>query len=263
MQLQDLKNKWAVVTGASSGFGIAYARILAQNGIHLFILARRKENLEALAAELKLKYKIECICLCVDLAIEQERSNCFEVILQKNTDLRIWINNAGFGIHGEFINNQWHDLEKMIAVDISAVTHFSHLFVQKFKNQTQQKVYLMNIASIGAFQSSPCYAAYAAAKAYVLSFTEAISYELKNTHIIVTAFSPGITATEFFSVSGQQIGKLQEWAMMDTHKSAHIALEAMLKEKSAIPGLLNNINVFLLRLIPRRWQHAIVYQIMK
>ena len=120
------------------------------------------------------------------------------------------------------------------------------------------------MASIGAYQPSPTYATYSAAKAFVLSFSEALSYELRHTHVKVTVVSPGVTATEFLQVSGQTPTFYQRLAMMTSDKVARVGVRAMLKGKtSTIPGLVNSLPTFSLRFMPRRAQAAVASRLMK
>lgn len=260
--MYPVKNQWVLITGASSGFGKDYAEILAAAGAKLILTARRKEALSGLAADLQSRFGTECLVLPADLSVKEERLRLVETIQKQKIELEVLINNAGYGLFGEFANTDWQKTENMLELDIQALTHLTYLVLKDM--QKRRRGYIMLVASVGAYQPSPTYAAYAAAKAYVLNFGEALHYELRNSGIVVSVLSPGVTATEFLSVSGQSPSLYQKIVMMQSRPVAESGLRALFRgTPSYVPGWINKISIASVRLIPRRWQPALVWLLMK
>ena len=150
----------------------------------------------------------------------------------------------------------------MLDLDIVSLVHLTKLFVKDMVERDFGRI--LQVASIGAYQPTPTYATYSAAKAFVLSFGEALNYELRHSQVRVTVISPGVTATEFLEVSGQRPTLYQRMAMMPSRKVAQAGIRAMIKGRpSVIPGLVNSIPTFSLRLMPRRAQTAVANLLMK
>jgi short-subunit dehydrogenase len=191
---------YAVITGASSGLGTEFARTFAEKGLNLFIVARRRERLIELAAEIKSRYGVEVEIMTADLSVREERDS----VLARTAELpvAVFVNNAGFGDCGVFTET---DLDKdlsMIDVNVSAVHHLAKGILRQFNRQG--KGYLLNVASsAGLLPGGPYMATYYATKAYVTSLTRAIARELKESgsRIYVGALCPGPVDTEFNSVA--------------------------------------------------------------
>ena len=165
------------------------------------------------------------------------------------------VNNAGFGIYGEFASVPWEREKAMLDIDIITLTHMTKLFMQDMLKRGSG--YILQVASIGAYQPSPTYATYSAAKAYVLMMGEALNYELRHSGVSVTVISPGVTATEFLKVAGQSPSLYQRMMMMDSSSVARIGIESMLRRRpSVVPGVMNNVAAFTTRFMPRRMQAA-------
>ena len=146
----------------------------------------------------------------------------------------------------------------MLDIDIIALTHLTRLFLPDMLSRNFG--YVLLVSSNGAYQPTPTYAAYAAAKSYVLSMGEAINYELRGTGVSVTVISPGITATEFLKVSGQPISLYQRAVRMDSPTVARIGIESMLRRRSSVvPGFINSLLAFSTRLVPRSLQAKLAY----
>jgi len=250
--MRELKDKWAVVTGASGGMGKDYADILAEAGCHLILVARRKELLQAMQAELKKKYGVNVESIDMDLAVAGAPKTLYDAIKAKGLSPDVLVNNAGVGLYGEFVDSSWEDNEKMLQLDIVNLVQLTKLFVTDMV--ARDSGYILNVASIGAYQPCPQYASYGAAKSYVLHFTEALNYELRATQVKVTAISPGTTKTGFFDASGQSSLTLyQRMSMMESRPVALLGLQAMLRGRpSIVPGALNAMTIFSGRFMPRR-----------
>lgn len=262
MKQTDFTGKWALVTGASSGLGKDFAFLLAQQGCHLVLTARREQAMNALAAELREAFDVQVEVIPGDLSQAAFRVELLRSLAASGRSPDILINNAGFGLYGDFAQQNWADLDTMLEVDIRALTHLTHLVLPSMRKK--RKGYILQVASVGGFQPSPTYAAYAAAKAYVLNFGEALNFELRQSGIHVSVLAPGVTQTEFLQVSGQQPTLYQRLIMMQSRPVAAAGLKALLKNRgSLVPGLANRLSVGSLRLIPRPLQSRIVHVLMQ
>ena len=250
--MAKLKGYRAVVTGASSGIGAEAAKILAELGSDLVLVARRADRLEKLASEIVKKHNVEAEPLPMDLASPDGPGNLFESATGIGS-VDIVINNAGFGIYGEFSKTPWEKLAEMIGLNIGALTEITHLFLGPMLERSNPS-YILNISSIGAYQPVPNYAAYAASKSYVLNFTEALAFELRKTPVKVCCFCPGGTTTEFTKVAGQSMGKAAEASMMSAERCAELGIKSMLDGRSnSIAGVVNSSVCWMTRFFPRKF----------
>lgn len=255
MKQLELANKLALVTGASSGLGADFARQLAACGANLVLVARREDQLRTVAAEIEKDFAVSVQSIALDLAVPDAPQALFNQLQQRNLRVDVLVNNAGFGIYGEFASVPWEREKAMLDIDIITLTHMTKLFLQDMLKRDYG--YILQVASIGAYQPSPTYATYSAAKAYVLMMGEALNYELRNSGVSVTVISPGVTATEFLKVAGQSPSLYQRSMMMDSPSVARIGIDSMLRRRpSVVPGLMNNLAAFSTRFMPRRMQAA-------
>jgi len=256
-----LRERHAVVTGSSSGLGVEFARDLARRGCDLTLVARREDRLRTLREELTCRHGVNVFVVPTDLAAPSATQHLYEEVKESGRPVDILVNNAGFGLYGEAVEIPWEREKSMLDLDIVALAHLTKLFTKDMLSRNFG--FILQVASIGAYQPSPTYASYSAAKSYVLHFGEALDYELRNTGVSCTVLSPGITATEFLEVSGQQASLYQRLAVMQSAEVARIGIESMLKRKpSVVPGRLNAATIFLNRLLPRRLSAAISYRLM-
>jgi uncharacterized protein len=227
-----LKGKTALVTGASSGLGVDFARELAALGCNLVLVARREDLLKQVQGELKGKHGVEVTTIALDLGTPSAPQALFDLLQRQGKPIDVLINNAGFGLFGRELELPWERTNQMLQLDIVTLTHMTKLFAKDMVKRGFG--YIMQIASIGAYQPSPGYAAYSAAKSYVLSFGEALSYELRGTGVSCTVVSPGVTATEFLQVSGQKPTLYQRLTMMQSPEVARLGVRAMLNRRTSI-----------------------------
>jgi len=242
-------DKWALVTGASAGIGVALAEELARGGTNLLLTARRKERLETLATRLADTYKVQTEIFPGDLAEPSAPEKIFSFTQQRGIEIDLLINNAGFGKYGEFPSVDKQRLLDMVQVNCTAVVHLTHLFVQGMVARRRGDILIL--ASTAAFQAVPYISTYAATKAFDLLFAEGLAEELKPYGINVCALCPGTTETEFRSVAGHAKytpkGETAE-------KVAHTGLRALAAGKSyVISGLGNYLGTHGERLVPRRF----------
>ncbi len=196
---------WALITGASSGFGVEFAKLAANDGYNLVIAARRIDKLEELAKEIKKSHNVEVVVVEIDLSMAENINNFYRRYRPKN-GFDMVINNAGFGDNNFFVDSNTNRNRQMIELNITSLTELSQLALKDFAHK--KAGYLMNVASIAGFFSGPGMAVYYATKNYVLSLTEAIAAENNNSGIKISALCPGATRTGFESnanIRGQSI----------------------------------------------------------
>lgn len=252
----QLRGRTALVTGASSGLGVDFARELAARGAGLALVARRGELLRGHAEELAARYGAKVAIFPMDLAERDAPRHLYDRLNDAGLSIDILINNAGFGIYGRFADTDWERERAMLEVDIVALVHMTKLFLGDMLARNYG--YILQVASIAAYQPAPLYAGYGGAKAFVRNFGEALGYELRPTAVRCTVLSPGFTATEFARVAGQQATLYQRLTTMRSAQVARIGIEAMLKGRSsAVPGLANRLGALLPRILPRRANAAI------
>ena len=259
---KQITGQWALVTGASSGLGVDFAKQLAAKGANLVLTARRVERLEAVRDEIQQAHDVQIEVIPCDLAAEGAPQELYDAIQAKGLTIDILINNAGLGLYGAFTEIEWEREKAMLDLDIITLTHMTKLFVKDMV--AQGSGHILQVASIGAYQPSPLYASYSAAKSYVLNFSQAINYELRNTGVSVTVISPGVTKTEFLEVSGQEPTLYQRMVMMSSEDVTRQGINAMLKGKAqVVPGFLNALTAWSTRIMPRRLAAAVAYHTMR
>jgi len=253
----------ALVTGASSGIGGAFARQLAAMGADLVITARRESLLHQFAAELREKYGVRVDCITLDLARPESPQRLFEAATAEGQVVNILINNAGIGPYSEFLKSPLEAHLSTIQLNSTTVTELcfrfsNHMIAQGLtqgiaQGLTQGKAcYIANVASIAAFQGVPSFATYAATKAYNRIFSEILNRELRGTQVSVTCICPGGTYTEFLEKNGQVLKEAGRSTMMTADEVARMGLQGMLKRKAVlVPGWMNKLACFLPRLLPR------------
>ena len=250
--MKDLKGSRALVTGASSGIGAAIARQLAERGSALVVSARREDRLRDLARELGEAHGVEVDVVALDLAAAGAAPELFAAATAGARPLDILINNAGFGVNRAFIDAPWERQAAMLQLNVTSLVELTHLFVTAALPRTEKPAYVMNVASIGAYQPVPFYAVYAATKAFVRNFTEALSFELRDTHVSVTCLNPGGTRTEFMEVAENEPKPFAQKTLMSAERCAAIGLKAMFRgRRNVVAGGLNKLSCWLTRFTPR------------
>jgi short-subunit dehydrogenase len=241
--------KWALVTGASAGIGVALARDLAASGTHLVLTARRKDRLEELAKELRAAHGVMTEVFAADLADPNASEKIFAFTQEHGLEVDLLINNAGFGRYGEFHSVEKQRLLDMVQVNCNAVVHLTRLYLPQMVARRRGDVLIL--ASTASFQAVPYISTYAATKAFDLLFAEGLAEEMKPYGIRVCALCPGSTESEFHAVSGQE--KFQRSAET-AEKVARTGLKALAAGKSyVISGLGNYLGAHGERLVPRRF----------
>jgi len=238
----------ALVTGASSGIGESVAHKLGKAGVGMVLVARRKDRLEAIAAQYP---NVEV--LVADLTTQ---SGLDAVISRLQSDslplIDLVVNNAGFGTSGAFVEADPQRLSNEISLNVNALTRISHEAIRQM--QPRGRGFLLNVSSIASFQPGPELAVYAATKAFVTSLTEALHEELRGSGIRVTALCPGLTRTEFQSVSNTSglESTFPDFAWMSADDVARDGLRAVADGKAiCVPGLVNKSLAMVSTFTPR------------
>jgi short-subunit dehydrogenase len=248
----NLRGAWALVTGASSGLGVEFARALAARGTNLVLTARREAPMQDLAAALRNQHGIDVRVFPCDLALAGSTSRLLEQISAQGLEPDILINNAGFGLHGRFLEQDAARLADMLQVDVVAPTELALALGRQMHSRGGGGILM--VASLAAYSPTPLYAAYGAAKAYLLSLGEALHVELAPS-VKVSVLSPGLMDTGFLQVSGQQATPAMRRYLTEPRGAVMAGLNALLNDRaSTIPGRLNQIGVFMYRLMSRAQQ---------
>jgi short-subunit dehydrogenase len=243
------RNAFALVTGASMGLGEAFAEALAARGTNLVLVARSFDALNALAKRLKDQYGVQAIVLATDLAERDAATRISEELERQNIAVDLLVNNAGFGLTGDFLSNPLAREEDLIQVNIQVLVSLSHKLGTAMA--ARRRGGIINVASNASFQPIPYMATYAASKAFVLHFTEALGHELSQSNVQVMATCPGPTATQFFDATSAS----QPSIKMDTVQVVvKKTLQAFDRQQRVVyPGRFSvRITSWLPRIIPRR-----------
>ena len=243
MNLKEKYGEWALITGASSGIGKEFATQLAAKGLHVVLVARRLEKLQLLAKDLETQYAIKTLVIEADLC----NNNFLATILEKLNVLNIsvLINNAGFGTTGPFLEQDIDRQIQMIDLNCKVPIILAHHFGKAMKEQ--KKGLIINIASSAAFLPMPLWSNYAATKAYLMQFSNALAYELKASGVDVMALCPSATKTEFGEVA--KAGKLNKNAM-EVEDVVSEAIAKAGKTNTLISGMSNKIKMAMLNFLP-------------
>lgn len=245
----------ALITGASSGIGAAFARELAARQTNLILVARSQERLEQLAQQLQAQFPIEVRVLVQDLAQAGAVEAVWDAVGEAGTEVDLLVNNAGFGDYGAFGERELLRQLEMIQLNIAALVEMTHRFLPAMQQRGSGSI--INVSSIAAFQPLPYLSIYAATKAFVLSFTEALWAENQDTGVHFLALCPGPTETEFAQAAEfpPSLGNKKQKGMATAEAVVSEALQALEKKQTTAitGGLGNQIIVNLPRFLPRHW----------
>lgn len=239
-----------LITGASSGIGVALADCFAADDARLVLVARRNERLQVVADDLRRKFDVEVHVCAVDLADPAGVRELCQALEQRHLNVDVLVNNAGFGILGPFQESDRQLQLKMVALNVAALTDLTHRLLPQML--ARRRGGILNVSSVAAYPPGPWMAVYYATKAYVQSFSDALWYELKATGIQVTTLSPGPVKTEFASRSGVgSLGLLDRNAMSapQVAQAGYRAYRA--GRRTTTPGWGNWAGTILSRCLPR------------
>jgi len=259
--MQNLRDKWALVTGASSGFGVEFAKLLAERNANLILVARRTEPMDKLAAHLRKRYFVDVVVEGCDVSQSGAAAKLKGCLDRQGIAVEVLVNNAGRGLYGNFVDQPLPEILQMLQLNMLALTEFTHIFAADMVKRGSGHILL--VASLLGYQATPGYAAYAASKAYVLLFGEALHAELKPHGVSVTVLSPGAASTSFGEVAGQRNSFVLRALMMEPGQVARTGIAAMLSRRaSVVAGKLNKLVAFSNRLTPRQMQRKIMQEVM-
>ena len=248
--LDSYADRWALITGASSGIGTEFARRLAALGMHLVLTARREPEMQQLADDLDTRHGTRCEIIPLDLSVAENASVLADQIKERGIEIELLINNAGFGMVGTFEETDPERVMEMVRLNIATLTELSYRFAGPMVERKHGAI--VNVASVAAFQPVAYMGAYAASKSYVMHFSEALWAELKDHNVTVMALCPGVTKTSFFDVAG-----VPEWLKTQSFQTPEQVVKTALKylEKKrqyVVCGWKNYILSLMTRLASRR-----------
>ncbi|MFA6952407.1 MAG: SDR family oxidoreductase [Candidatus Methanomethylophilaceae archaeon] len=241
----------ALITGASKGIGHSLCYRFAQEKIDLVVVARSMDRLVELREDLTGKYGISVTPIAQDLAKEGAAEELYSKVKEAGIHVDHLVNNAGFGDFGKFDEESLEKYDRMADLNVRALTDLTHLFLKDMLKAGSGKI--MNVSSLLGFQACPYWAVYSATKAYVLSFTEAISEEYKDSGVTFTALCPGTVDTDFIAeAEGERSKLLYRIKIRDPDEIADFGYRMMMKGKViAVPGTANKIIGCLTKIMPR------------
>ncbi|MBU5353016.1 SDR family oxidoreductase [Paenibacillus barcinonensis] len=247
--MKKKQHQWALITGASSGIGEAFALEMASQGYHVVLVARSEAKLIQLAQRIERIYSVKAEVIAADLSEMLGPQYIYNECQKRGIRVNTLINNAGFATHGWFEQVDGLRQQEEIMLNVVAVTNMTHLFLPGMLEARTGAV--INVSSTAAFQPDPYMAVYGATKSYVLSFTEALYEENRGRGIQFLAICPGATETSFFDVVNAEEASVGK---RDTPEHVvEVAMKALISGKSyAVPGASNYWTAQLARLLPRR-----------
>jgi short-subunit dehydrogenase len=252
----------ALITGASGGIGMELSHLFARDGYNLILVARSVEKLQTLARELEKAHGITATVLPADLSQPEAAHELYRQVHARSLCVDALVNNAGFGIMAELAKASLEDSLEMIQLNVTSLTILTQLFLPDMLKRQSGRI--LNVGSTGSFSPVPTMAVYAATKAYVLSFSEALTEELRGTGVTVTALCPGVTITGFQARSGVGGARMVAMGSMTAEQVARVGYRALLRGRQVIvPGFLNSLMIFSTRLAPRSWMARISKQLME
>ncbi len=251
----------ALVTGASEGLGREFCGLAAADGRDLILVARNRDRLEEVAAQLRARHDVSADVICADLAEPGAAQSVYAEVNRRGRSVDVLINNAGFASLGYFVQSDPGVVEGMIQTNVNALTLLTRLFAADMLARASGKI--LNVASLAAFTPGPLMAVYHATKAYVLAFSVALAEELRGSGVTVTTLAPGITRTEFQRRAGIDETKLGR-NVMDARTVAEQGYRAMIAGTTVhVAGSMNRVLAFLAHHTPRSVSTPVAHRLQK
>jgi short-subunit dehydrogenase len=254
-----VNSRTALITGASSGIGEAFAEVFAAHGFDLVITARREDRLRAVAARLEERYGIRVLVCVADHARQDTAERLSTELAARGLTIDALVNNAGYGVPGTFVASPWQRHQDMLQVMVVGLAELTHRLLPGMIDRGYGRI--INVASLAGLVPAPAgHTLYAAAKALVIKFSEALSNEVRTHNIHVTAVCPGFTISEFHDVTGtrEQMKSLPPWMWMDSPTVARQGFEAVMAGTPIyVNGRVNRLIALLVRYVPERVVKAI------
>ncbi len=241
---------WVLITGASQGIGYEFAKLFAADSYPLVLVARDEARLKQIAGELSARHSIKIKVLPCDLSLPGAAGKIFDELQREKIDIGTLVNNAGFGFQGAFVDLDLQKQSDLVQVNITALAQLTHLFVKPMLARRAGRI--LNVASTAAFMPGPFMAMYYASKAFVLSFSQALSEELAGSGITVTAVCPGLTRSQFQARAG--LKRTEGFPMMEANHVARIGYRGLMRGKRlVVTGWINRLLVSISGFLPLRW----------
>ena len=244
----EYTGKTAIITGASSGIGLAYAEEFAKRGANLVLVARRKDLLEAIAQRLSESTNVNVTTVPMDLATLGAGQKLVKELAAKKIDVDFLINNAGFGTSGRLVHEDRDKVQQEIVLNIATLVDLTTAYLPALLAKNSGAI--VNIASTASYQPVPGMAVYAATKAFVRSFTSAVWGEVANSNVRVLAVSPGATETSFFDIAGAKPSSAMA-PVENVVKTTFKALDARKSKPQVIDGAINRVTALASKLLPQ------------
>jgi len=221
------QNKTVLITGATSGIGLELARLFAADNYNMVLVSRDEQKLNHVAADLQNMGASRIIIIPKDLSISNAAEEIYQITRQENIHVDVLVNDAGVGEYGYFIDTNIEKELAIIQLNVTAMVHLTKLYLRDMVHKGEGRI--LQLASVASYQPSPMLAVYAATKAFVLSFSDALAFELKDTSITVTSLIPNATDTDFFHKAGMEHTKAAQDNPENPTIVAQIGYEALLK----------------------------------
>lgn len=247
---------YALITGASAGLGVEFAKQLAAKGYHLILVARDSARLNALAEAIETQFQVKAHPVVSDLSQNGSATTLQKICHDHHWTVDLLVNNAGVGMHGPFVLGDSELLKRMLHLNMTTLVELTQAFGRPMAQRGGGAI--LNVASVAAYLPGPYMAAYYATKAFVLSFSEALSIELKDSGVQVTAHCPGPTRTEFFVRAGMTLTGVKGKFAASPEDCVRRGLAGLFAGRPVVvDGLSNQLVVFLLRFLPRNFAGAL------
>ncbi|MDQ3279414.1 MAG: SDR family oxidoreductase [Bacteroidota bacterium] len=242
-------NRYALITGGTNGIGYELAKLFAGDGYNLILVARTEEDLQQRKQELSQQFDVDVITIAKDLFQPHAAFELYDDVKSRNVVVDVLVNDAGQGQYGLFVEQDIRRLLDIIQLNVSSLTVLTHLFLKDMVARNEGKI--LQLASIASQLPGPWQAVYHATKAYVLSFTEALISELKDSAVTLTALQPGATDTDFFNKADMQDSKILDSGLSDPVKVAKDGYKALMTgDDKVISGFKNKAMVGMSNVMP-------------
>ncbi|WP_247237783.1 SDR family oxidoreductase [Telluribacter sp. SYSU D00476] len=247
--MAQTENRYALITGATSGIGYELAKLFAADGYNLIMVARTETDLQQRKQEFTQQYSVDVITIAKDLFQPNAAFELYDEVKSRNIVVNVLVNDAAQGQYGLFVEQDIHRLLEIIQLNVASFTALTHLFLKDMVARNEGKI--LQLASIASQLPGPWQAVYHGTKAYVLSLTEALISELKDTGVTLTALQPGATDTDFFNKADMQDSKILDTKLSDPAKVAKDGYEALMSgDDKVVSGLKNKVMVGMSNIMP-------------
>jgi uncharacterized protein len=251
---ERLTRRVALITGASSGIGEAFADVFAAEGFDIVITARREERLRAVQTRLQQRYGVRVEVIVGDLERPEAPAQLCAEVEARGLNIDVLVNNAGYGVAGSFLSSSWDVHARFVQIMVAAVAELTHRLLPRMIERRYGRI--INVASLAGLVPSPAgHTLYAAAKAFVIKFSESLGHEVRHHGVLVTALCPGFTYSEFHDVTGtrRMMNRMPRWMWMSAADVArHGYTGVMAGQVVVVTGRLNSAIATLVRILPQR-----------